>query len=159
MTAIVLFNPEIPGNTGSIGRTCVALNIPLILIGPYGFEITEKSVRRAGLDYWKYLQLIEYNSWDKFMEGENIKSIEDLFFFENQSEKSFFHAPFTPKSYLVFGGETKGIPEIFWKNYPQNFYKVPMNSPHIRSLNLSNVATAVTYECLRKINFKFDSFL
>jgi tRNA (cytidine/uridine-2'-O-)-methyltransferase len=157
MTAIVLFRPEIPGNTGSIGRTCVALNIPLILIGPYGFEISEKSVRRAGLDYWKFLNLKEYQNWHDFIQGEKIESPDNLFFFENQASPSYFDAPFSKDSYLIFGGETKGLSSELWKEYSSQFYQVPMNSIHIRSLNLSNVATAVVYECLRKNQFVFSS--
>ena len=148
----VLHGPEIPGNTGSIGRTCVALDIPLILIRPYGFEISEKSVRRAGLDYWKHLQLIEYETWEEFLLCEKIENPAELYFFENQAKRTYFEANFTKGAYLIFGGETKGIPEKLLTQYSEHVYKLPMNSPHIRSLNLSNVATAAAYECLRQIS-------
>ncbi|MDH4467524.1 MAG: tRNA (cytidine(34)-2'-O)-methyltransferase [Bacteriovoracaceae bacterium] len=150
MFNIVLHCPEIPGNTGSIGRTCVALGIPLILIRPYGFEITEKSVRRAGLDYWKHLKLIEYDSWNQFINLEKITNNSKLFFFENQANCTYFEAKFTNGAYLIFGGETKGIPDNLTTQYSEHIYKLPMNSPHIRSLNLSNVVTAAAYECLRQ---------
>lgn len=148
---IVLFAPEIPGNTGSIGRTCVALGLELILIRPYGFEIDEKAVRRAGLDYWKYVQLKEFDSWDDFLEKEKP---ENLIFLENDGEETFYKAPYSPGCYLVFGQETKGFPLQIKERYSNKTFKLPMYSEHIRSLNLSNVATTVAYECLRHISFK-----
>lgn len=145
---IVLFAPEIPGNTGSIGRTCVALNVELILIKPYGFEIDEKAVRRAGLDYWKHVQIREFESWEDFLIREKPPR-EKLLFFENNGEKLHYEAPYTEGCYLLFGGETKGFPFEIEDEYKTNFYKLPMFSEHIRSLNLSNVATTVAYECMR----------
>ncbi len=145
---VVLFQPEIPGNTGSIGRTCVALNIELILIKPYGFDITEKAVRRAGLDYWKHLNLKEYDNWDHFIENENPKSI---LLFDNFTEQLYDEAPYEGDSYLVFGSETKGFPDHLMKTYYESIYKLPMYSELIRSLNLSNSVTAIAYECLRNL--------
>lgn len=147
---VVIHAPEIPGNTGSIGRTCVALNCELILIKPYAFEITEKAVRRAGLDYWKHLRLKEYDSWDDFLAGEN-PPLDQLFFFENHAQKTVYEASFTKNCYLIFGGETRGIPNKIEKQYSDNFYKLPMFSPHIRSLNLANSVTAVTYLALEDL--------
>lgn len=147
---IVLFAPEIPGNTGSIGRTCVALDLELILIKPYGFEIDEKAVRRAGLDYWKYVKLKEFESWNNFLEKEK-PSNEKLIFLENTGEKLFYQAPYTQGCYLIFGRETSGFPEEIETKYNSQMYKLPMYSEHIRSLNLSNVATTVAYECLRHL--------
>jgi len=147
---IVLFAPEIPGNTGSIGRTCVALNLELILIKPYGFDLSEKAVRRAGLDYWKYVKLREFESWDDFLTKEN-PHLEQLIFLENTGEKFFYEAPYQKDCYLIFGRETSGFPEEIEKKYQAQMYKLPMYSEHIRSLNLSNVATTVAYECLRHL--------
>lgn len=147
---IVLFAPEIPGNTGSIGRTCVALGLELILIKPYGFEIDEKAVRRAGLDYWKYVQLKEFESWEEFLLKEN-PSREKLIFLENSGEKLFYEAPYSSGCYLIFGRETTGFPPELEQQYLTQMYRLPMYSEHIRSLNLSNVATAVAYECLRHL--------
>jgi tRNA (cytidine/uridine-2'-O-)-methyltransferase len=147
---IVLFAPEIPGNTGSIGRTCVALNLELILIRPYGFEIDEKAVRRAGLDYWKHVQLREFNSWEDFLIKEK-PDPQKLLFFENNGEKLFYDAPYSKDCYLIFGGETKGIPYEVENTYQSQIYRLPMFSQEIRSLNLSNVATAVAFECLRHL--------
>jgi len=147
---IVLFAPEIPGNTGSIGRTCVALNLELILIKPYGFEIDEKAVRRAGLDYWKFVKIKEFESFEDFLIKENPPK-EKLIFFENNGAKLHYDAPYTEDCYLFFGGETKGFPYEVEDEYFSQFYKLPMYSEHIRSLNLSNVATSVAYECLRHL--------
>jgi tRNA (cytidine/uridine-2'-O-)-methyltransferase len=145
---IVLFAPEIPGNTGSIGRTCVALNLELLLIKPYGFEIDEKAVRRAGLDYWKFVQIREFESWEDFLIKEKPPR-EKLLFFENNGEKLHYEAPYAKDCYLLFGGETRGFPYQVEDEYKSNFYRLPMFSENIRSLNLSNVATAVAYECIR----------
>ncbi len=147
---IVLFAPEIPGNTGSIGRTCVALNLELLLIKPYGFEIDEKAVRRAGLDYWKHVRLKEFESWSDFLEKENPKT-EKLIFLENTGEKLFYEAPYSKDCYLIFGRETSGFTPEIESSYQNQMYKLPMYSEHIRSLNLSNVATTVAYECLRHL--------
>lgn len=147
---IVLFAPEIPGNTGSIGRTCVALDLTLILIKPYGFDISEKAVRRAGLDYWKHVKMKEFDSWEDFLEKES-PDREDLIFFENDGKDSYFNANFKENSYLIFGGETKGLPKHIYENYHDRMFYLPMRSEHIRSLNLSNTATAAAYECLRHI--------
>lgn len=147
---IVLFAPEIPGNTGSIGRTCVALNLELILIKPYGFDISEKAVRRAGLDYWKHVSLKEFDSWEDFLIREKPPR-EKLFFYENNGEKLHYDAPYSEGCYLIFGGETRGIPYEVEQEYHSQIYRLPMYSSEIRSLNLSNVATTVAYECLRHI--------
>ncbi|MBT7610216.1 MAG: tRNA (cytidine(34)-2'-O)-methyltransferase [Bacteriovoracaceae bacterium] len=146
---IVLYAPEIPGNTGSIGRTCLALDIRLILIKPYGFDLDEKAVRRAGLDYWKHVDLVEYESFDDFFEKEQP---EHLYFMTKFAEKSYFDADFRENSYLIFGRETKGLPDFVPEKYPDDSYKLPMFSEHVRSLNLSNAATAVAYEALRQLS-------
>lgn len=145
---IVLIHPEIPGNTGSIGRTCVALNMELILIKPYGFSIDEKAVRRAGLDYWKYVQVKEYESWEDFFKREKPKE-EEIFFFENHGKTSFYKANYRKSNFLVFGAETSGIPKSLSLKYPERFFHLPMFSPHIRSLNLANTVTAVAYQALK----------
>ena len=150
---IVLVAPEIPGNTGSIGRTCVALNLELILIKPLAFDISEKAVRRAGLDYWKYVHLKTYENFEEFLANENPPK-EKLFFFSKFAKKNLFEAAFTENCYLIFGSETKGLPKSILEKYRDSLYSLPMYSEHIRSLNLSNAATAVAYEALRQISFK-----
>ena len=145
---IVLVTPEIPGNTGSVGRTCVALDMELILIRPYGFDITEKSVRRAGLDYWKHVRLSEYDTWDGFIAARGPQP-EQMFFFENDSAGSAYEAEYPRDAYLVFGRETKGIQPEILESYPDRIFGLPMFSPHIRSLNLANSATAAAYLAMR----------
>lgn len=149
---IVLVAPEIPGNTGSIGRTAVALDLELILIKPLAFDIDEKAVRRAGLDYWKYVRLKIYENFDEFLEKEN-PSADKIFLFSRFATKPLFKATITKDSYLVFGSETKGLPEEVKNKFSEQLVTLPMNSEHIRSLNLANAATAAAYEALRQIDF------
>jgi tRNA (cytidine/uridine-2'-O-)-methyltransferase len=149
---IVLYTPEIPGNTGSIGRTCVALGLELILIRPYGFDLSEKAVRRAGLDYWKHVNIKEYENWDEFLKKEN-PQMDQLIFFENNVEQDYYHANYSENCYLIFGAETKGLPQNFYIDYKEQMYHLPMFSEHIRSLNLSNTVTTVAYECLRHLSY------
>lgn len=147
--SIVLNAPEIPGNTGSIGRTCVALGLRLILIHPLAFDISEKAVRRAGLDYWKYVDLTEYKNFDEFLEKE-APAREKLFFFSRfKQERSYYDAGYSEGCYLIFGSETSGIPTPLLEKFEDRVVALPMFSTHIRSLNLANTATAAAYEALR----------
>jgi len=149
---VVLYTPEIPGNTGSIGRTCVALGLELILIKPYGFDIDEKAVRRAGLDYWKHVKIKEFEDWNSFLEIEKPERSK-LIFFENNVHQNHYEANYSEDCYLIFGAETKGLPKEFYTKYKDRMYHLPMYSEHIRSLNLSNTATAVAFEALRHLSF------
>lgn len=149
---IVLVAPEIPGNTGTIGRTCVALDLELILIKPLAFDIDEKAVRRAGLDYWKYVKLKTYENWEDFINNENPPS-DNIFLFSRFATKPIFEFKLKKDCYLVFGSETKGLDEKIKEQYKSQLITLPMYSEHIRSLNLSNAATAAAYEALRQINF------
>ncbi|HAZ11927.1 MAG: tRNA (uridine(34)/cytosine(34)/5-carboxymethylaminomethyluridine(34)-2'-O)-methyltransferase TrmL [Bdellovibrionales bacterium GWA2_49_15] len=150
--AIVLVAPEIPGNTGTIGRTCVGLDFDLVLIRPLGFDISEKEVRRAGLDYWKYVRCHIFESFEEFL-LQTKPDPANLFFFSKRAEKTYFHAPFTANSVLIFGSETKGLPESILSSYQNQTYSLPMYSDKIRSLNLANAATAVAYEVVRQMHF------
>ncbi|MEC7277441.1 MAG: tRNA (cytidine(34)-2'-O)-methyltransferase [Bdellovibrionota bacterium] len=145
MINIVLVEPEIPGNTGSLGRTALALGARLHLIHPLGFDLNEKSVRRAGLDYWKHVDLTEHQSYEDFLKKESPKH---LYFFTAHAKKSLFDAQFNENSYLVFGKESKGLPQELCPE--EASYKLPILSPHIRSLNLASCATAAAYECYRQ---------
>jgi tRNA (cytidine/uridine-2'-O-)-methyltransferase len=140
--------PEIPGNTGSLGRTCLALGARLHLIHPLGFDLSEKAVRRAGLDYWKHVDLIEHDSYEKFLESEKPK---DIFYFSVHTDKSVFQAKFKEDCYLVFGKESQGLPEEIIEE--DKTYKLPIESQHIRSLNLASAATTIGYECYRQLAF------
>lgn len=127
----------------------MALNARLILIKPYGFLLDEKSVRRAGLDYWKHVNLTEYENWSSFWEGEKLGE-KAFYLFTKNSSQSYFSAKFPPDSYLIFGSETRGLPlELLDKHHEQTL-SLPMLNPVIRSLNLANAATAVAYEAFRQ---------
>lgn len=145
---MVLVTPEIPGNTGTIGRTCVALDLELILIRPYGFSIDDKAVRRAGLDYWRHVRLSEYDNWQAFLDDRK-PAREQLFFFEDDGAGSVYDPDYPPDAYLVFGRETKGLQAEILAGMEDRVFHLPMVSPHIRSLNLANAATAVVYQALR----------
>lgn len=145
---VVLVTPEIPFNTGAIGRTCVALNMELILIKPYGFSLDEKSVRRAGTDYWKHVYLSEYESWESFLEQRKPPR-EGMFFFEEHGAQSVFRPQFPPDAYLVFGCESAGLPRSVLDGMDDRVFHLPMLNPLVRSLNLANVATAVVYQAMR----------
>ena len=145
---VVLVTPEIPYNTGAIGRTSVALELELILIKPYGFSLEEKAVRRAGMDYWKHVELSEYDSWESFVEDRK-PSRENLYFFEQYGARSVFEPTYQEDAYLVFGCESKGLPKDILDGNEDRTFNLPMKSPHVRSLNLANVATAVVYQAMR----------
>lgn len=146
---IVLVHPEIPGNTGTIGRTCVALDLELILIHPLGFDLSEKAVRRAGLDYWQHVRLSEYESWSAFL-ADRAPPDDHLFLFEQDGAGGTVYAPdYPPDAYLIFGRETKGLPAEVLEGRANQTFRLPMRSPHIRSLNLANAATAVIYQAMR----------
>lgn len=148
MTAIVLIQPEIPGNTGAVGRTCVALDMELILIHPLGFEISDKRVKRSGLDYWPHVRLTEYASWDAFLEACTPRA-DQLFLFEEFGARSFYEPAYPEDAFLVFGQETKGIPQPIIARHPERLFKLPMRSDVIRSLNLANTVAAAAYQALR----------
>ena len=145
---IVLVTPEIPYNTGAIGRTCVALELELILIKPYGFSLDEKSVRRAGTDYWKHVWLSEYDSWQDFI-TDRAPARDQLYFFEEHGAQSVFDPTYDPDCYLVFGCESAGLPPALLEGFDDRVFSLPMISPLVRSLNLANVATAVVYQAMR----------
>lgn len=148
MLSIVLIQPEIPGNTGAAGRTCVALDAELILIHPLGFQISDARVKRSGLDYWPHVRLAEFASWDAFVEARQPRA-DQLFLFEEHGARSFYEADYPDDALLVFGRETTGIPEDIWRRYPGRQFHLPMRSRVIRSLNLANTVAAVAYQALR----------
>ncbi|MCF2871884.1 tRNA (cytidine(34)-2'-O)-methyltransferase [Octadecabacter sp. G9-8] len=145
---MVLVTPEIPYNTGAIGRTCVALGLELILIKPYGFSLDEKSVRRAGTDYWKHVSLSEYDSWAHFLEARK-PARDQMYFFEEHGAQSLYAPQYHPDGYLVFGCESAGLPRSVLDGMDDRVFHLPMISPKVRSLNLANVATAVIYQAMR----------
>lgn len=148
MLTIVLVQPEIPGNTGAVGRTCVALGAELVLIHPLGFVISDARVKRSGLDYWPHVRLAEYRSWDHFVAQRSPRA-DQLFLFEEYASTSFYEAAYPDDAMLVFGQETRGIPEAIWRRYPGRQFHLPMRSEHIRSLNLANTVAAAAYQAMR----------
>lgn len=146
--AIILIQPEIPGNTGAVGRTCVALGMELILIHPLGFDISDKRVKRSGLDYWPHVKLAEYASWEAFLAARTPRE-DQLFLFEEFGARSFYEPDYPDDAMLVFGQETKGIPRSIIAQHETRLFKLPMRSEVIRSLNLANTVSAAAYQALR----------
>ena len=144
---IVLFAPEIPQNTGSIGRLCVNLNYRLHLIEPLGFSLEEKMLRRAGLDYWPYLDLSIHKNWQDFMSRE---TPDTLLFSSTKTDRSIYSIEFTADDYIVFGNESSGLPPDFYEIYKEQLFTIPMPGEHARSLNLANSVAIVAYESLRQ---------
>lgn len=145
---IVLVNPDIPWNAGNIGRSCVATGTELIFAGKMGFEINSKEIRRSGLDYWQYLKYSVYKSFEEFLETR--ESAASLVFLSTRGKKTYWEAPYTKDSCLIFGSEGAGLPEWVYEKYADQLYRIPMWSENIRSLNLSTSAGIVLYEALRQ---------
>ncbi|MEG0545869.1 MAG: tRNA (cytidine(34)-2'-O)-methyltransferase [Oscillospiraceae bacterium] len=147
---IVMVEPEIPQNTGNVARTCAATGARLHLVGPMGFKIDDKKLKRAGLDYWDLLDISYYNSLDEFF----IKNSGDFYFFTTKARHIYSDINYPENSYLFFGKETKGLPEKLLYDNPDSCVRMPMiNNSHARSLNLSNTVAIATYEVLRQWNF------
>ena len=149
MLNIVLFEPEIPQNTGNIGRTCVATNTKLHLIEPLGFRLDEKSLRRAGMDYWKDLDVTTYIDFEDFM-AKNPDA--KIYMATTKAPNVYSEVNFEPDCYIMFGKESAGIPEEILVHHKENSIRIPMVGD-IRSLNLSNSVAIVLYEALRQNNF------
>lgn len=148
---IVLYEPEIPANTGNIGRTCVATGTRLHLIEPLGFRLGEKELKRAGMDYWKDLDVTTYLDYEDFLE-KNPKAREKLYMATTKGPNVYSDARFEPDCYIMFGKESAGIPEEILHANKENAIRIPMNE-QIRSLNLSNSVAIVLYEALRQQDF------
>lgn len=146
---IILHQPEIPGNTGNIGRTCVATGTSLHLIEPLGFRLDEKAIRRAGMDYWKDLDVHRYMNFEEFMEQHPGAKI---WMATTKAKRSYTEVSFAPDDYIMFGKESAGIPEEILVKHEENCIRIPM-LPTIRSLNLSNSVAIVLYEALRQNGF------
>lgn len=146
---IVLVEPQIPQNTGSISRTCAATDTPLHLVEPLGFEITEKAVRRAGLDYWPYVKLFRHASWTDYVKD---AAPEKIWLFSKFGERLYTTAEFGPNDALVFGSETKGLGKEFLSQYPSSqILRIPIVTDYVRSLNLSNAVAIALYEARRQL--------
>ena len=150
MLNIVLLEPEIPANTGNIGRTCVAARARLHLIEPLGFSLSEKALKRAGMDYWKSLDVTTYVDYQDFLDRNPGAKI---YMATTKAQKVYTEAAYEPDCYIMFGKESAGIPEEILVENKENCVRIPMIGD-IRSLNLGNSAAIILYEALRQNGFK-----
>ena len=146
----VLYQPEIPQNTGNIVRTCSVTNTDLVLVTPLGFDTSDKYLKRAGLDYWDEVKITYVDDLISFIEKEN----KPFYFLSSKVKKSYTTVSYTEDTMIIFGSETKGLPEELFERYPEQFVTIPMKED-VRCLNLSNSANIVLYEGLRQLNFPF----
>ncbi len=151
MLNIVLLEPEMPANTGNIGRTCCATGTRLHLIEPMGFRINDKMLKRAGLDYWKNLDVTVYDCYEDFLE-QNPDARQCLYMATTKARQSYAQVQYPENAYIMFGKESAGIPEEILIEHEKTAIRIPMNE-HIRSLNLSNSVAIVLYEALRQHDF------
>ena len=150
---VVLYQPDIPQNTGNIGRTCVAVGAKLWLIRPLGFRLDERQLRRAGMDYWA---LVDWEAVDSWQEVERKLPGRRVWCLTKTAGRTVWEAEFTPGDILLFGSETRGLPESILGEQPSRNLKLPMR-PEVRSLNLASTATAVIYEAVRQFGGLPDS--
>ncbi|MBZ4686731.1 MAG: rRNA methylase, putative, group 2 [Clostridiales bacterium] len=147
---VVLYQPEIPQNTGNIARTCAVTATDLHLIRPLGFSISDKYLRRAGLDYWHLLNLHDHKNFEEFMKKH---SHSEIYFCTTKAKKLYHEVSYSKNSFLMFGPETRGIPEEILNKYSDRCIRIPMKEG-TRSLNLSNSVAIVLYEALRQNGFE-----
>jgi len=145
---IVLIEPEIPNNTGNIGRLALASDSNLHLVKPFGFEIDDTRLKRAGLDYWQHLNVTYYDSIDDFFSK---NKYEKMVFLSSHGTQTHHNIPFEDGLFLVFGKESVGLPKQLIEKYKKQLYKIPLYSNHVRSLNLANAVSVVVYEGLRQL--------
>ena len=149
MLNVVLVEPEIPQNCGNIARTCAATGARLHLIRPLGFDISDKAVKRAGLDYWHLVDVRDYENLEDFFQKNDVRRMWCL---STKAPRSYAEASFQDGDYLLFGKETKGLPEDFLEAHRESCVKIPMRE-EARSLNLSNAVAITVYEALRQLDF------
>ena len=152
MLHLVLYQPQIPPNTGNIGRLCVATACELHLIHPLGFSAEAPAVRRAGLDYWRHLKLTQHEDWRAFRRAHPHAR---MHFYSKKAERPYTQAPYDSGDFLIFGSETTGLPEEIMEEFRQDLWTIPMWGP-TRSLNLATSVGIVTYEALRQITENFS---
>jgi tRNA (cytidine/uridine-2'-O-)-methyltransferase len=145
---VVLVHPEIHWNTGNAGRSCLAAGAALHLVEPLGFSLDEREVRRAGLDYWEHVDLRVWKSWEAF--ERELPSLGTPFFFSTKASRMYWEAEFPEDAVLIFGRETGGLPDDIHERYGERMLKMPIHSPHVRSLNLSTCVGIALYEVLRQ---------
>ena len=150
---IVMVEPEIPQNTGNVARTCAATGAKLHLVKPLGFEITDKYLKRAGLDYWDKLDIEEHESLNEFLNKYKPEE-HNMFYASTKATHCYSDVDYSnmDEVFILFGKETKGLPEDLLQKYIENTIRIPMR-PNLRSLNLSNSVNIIVYEVLRQVNF------
>ena len=146
---IVLIEPEIPNNTGNIGRLALASGSKLHLVKPFGFEIDDTRLKRAGLDYWQHLSVTYYESIEEFFK---VNKNQNMVFLSSHGTKTHWDIPFKDNMFLVFGKESVGLPKHTVKDYLKDVYKIPLYNENVRSLNLANAVSIVVYEGLKYLN-------
>jgi tRNA (cytidine/uridine-2'-O-)-methyltransferase len=152
MFNVVLVEPEIPSNTGNIGRTCLALGARLHLVGRLGFHLEDKELKRAGLDYWKSVKVVRHTTWDDF--ESSLTEGAHLHFFSTRGTKPHWEADYRIDDYLVFGRETSGLPPEFYERYRDRLVVIPQPGGGTRSLNLSTAAGIGLYEAYRQVQIR-----
>lgn len=150
---IVLFEPQIPANTGNIARTCAGTNTQLHLIEPLGFSTDDKQLKRAGLDYWSEVNITYHASLPDFLESAKEGQLHLITKFGHQTYSDVDYTNVEKDHYFIFGKETTGLPEEFMREHEEDCLRIPMDDTHIRSLNLSNTAAILIYEALRQQDF------
>lgn len=148
MLNIVLIEPEIPNNTGNIGRLALATGSRLHLVKPFGFEIDDKRLKRAGLDYWQHLEVIYYDSINDFFQKNNEAK---MIFLSSHGKQAHWDIKYTDDMFLVFGKESVGLPKSLIEKSQERLFKIPLYSKEIRSLNLANAVSIIVYEGLRQL--------
>ena len=149
---IVLVEPEIPMNTGTIGRLCLATDATLHLVEPFGFEINDSKLKRAGLDYWQFVKVKIYPDLDNFFEKTTPNA--PKVFFSTKGKRDFFDHSFQKKSYLFFGSETRGLPKSLIQSNQALTYRIPQYNDRVRSINIANAVGIAMYEAIRQLGYK-----
>jgi len=145
---IVLIEPEIHTNTGNIGRLSLASGSNLHLVKPFGFELSDSRLKRAGLDYWQHINLFTYESIDEFLETHKDK---EMAFLSSHGTKEYYDIDFKDELFLVFGKESKGLPKSVTEKFNDKLYNIPLFSDKVRSINLANAVSIVVYEGIRNL--------
>ncbi len=147
---VVLVRPEIPQNSGSIARLTAATRTRLHLVGPLGYSLADRYLKRAGLDYWPYVDYRTYDDWDSFDARHNSLAAPNFKYFSARAERNYIEASYRPGDFMVFGSETKGLGAEFLAERRADTFRIPIFEPGVRSLNLANAVSIVLYEALRQ---------
>ena len=145
---VALIEPEIPPNTGNIARLCAATGSPLHLVGKLGFDISDRAVKRAGLDYWDSVEMVRHKTFEEFQQALRPAR---FFYFSTKADRAYTDVRYKPGDVLVFGGETRGLPQVILESNKDRLLGIPIRADHVRSLNLATAVGIVLYEALRQM--------